>query len=421
MVENVTLTTYPHSRKARKVYLQSLLILFLVFLALSRWIPGGDPLNPVDGSRGQIMVILVLMSFLLTIFFWSFKPLLLGFKSPAFIVLLCYGVWTLITSFWAPSFFLAFGQAGVFIISTLIMSSIAAQIINYKLPVVNLVFFSMLALVLLLLVINLFEYHSLVPIGRSEARPRLLLAYEHPNVSSTYFAMLILCLLFLLSQTKKVEHRFGIYLGILVLAILLVLTDSRSSMASIFIAAILLLTLRIKSLRLRFTLYALGGFIVSLIFIILLSTPLLKNVSPSFFDDLASMNGRLPVWESLFRNISANNLLIGNGYFSTRYYLLAEISWGYHAHNAFIETLTSTGIIGALIMVAFFLSSLKVSHKDPMLPVSVVFFIYICLESMLETNIFVPTTLMCVFSLFVIRHQLFQVMHCTKETIDGSI
>jgi O-antigen ligase len=407
MVENVTLTTYQQSRKARKVLLQSLLILFLVFLALSRWIPGSDPLNPEEGTRGWIEVGLAVSSFLLMVLFWGFRPLLLGFKSPTFIVLSVYGVWALITSLWAPSFLVAFGKAGVFIVTMLVMSGIATQTITYKLSVIQMILISVLALILFLLVINLFAYHALFPIGRSVDRPRFELAYEHPNTASTYFATIILCCSYFLTRKNNFLMRLLLWMCLFSFIVLLVLSDSRTSMASALVTVTFLLLLQIRSARVRLGLFVLGGFILSLLALVVLSTSLIKDIIPTLNEDMITLNGRIPLWQSLIQQTS-NNFLFGNGYFSTRFSLLSDYQWGYHAHNSYIDVLISTGIIGILIMIVFFISCFKFSRKDTLLPVTAAFFLYICLESMLETRLFVPNILMCVVSLLIFRQQLYR-------------
>jgi O-antigen ligase len=70
--------------------------------------------------------------------------------------------------------------------------------------------------------------------------------------------------------------------------------------------------------------------------------------------DIRTLNGRIPLWQSIFQEGAAASetglgLLTGYGYTSFRHFGLDRFAYAGDAHNAFIQTFFEIGVIGAIL------------------------------------------------------------------------
>ena len=80
--------------------------------------------------------------------------------------------------------------------------------------------------------------------------------------------------------------------------------------------------------------------------------------------DLATLNGRTPLWAIAFDQIMQHPFL-GVGYFASRFFLGSATTFNAgHTHNAYIETFLNLGIIGFILLLVFLLYCGRRSLED---------------------------------------------------------
>lgn len=181
----------------------------------------------------------------------------------------------------------------------------------------------------------------------------------HPNTQGMNLA--ILCLAGYCLLREGVPRGKGVLVAALVLAGgLLVLTRSRASLAGLLLglAAIWLVHVPLKS---KVVAFVSGGGLLSaaaaaaLLQGVDLVTALETAVLLNRQDQVESLTGRLPIWNELLPYISRRPLT-GYGYdsFWTPERIDAvsiDMEWGVReAHNAWIESLLSTGAVGTVLL-----------------------------------------------------------------------
>jgi O-antigen ligase len=410
-----------NSKKKLIVTWQCIFILLLIFLACSRWIPGGDPLNPETGIRGWLEVGIITLDFFIMIWLWGINKLSVGLKSFTFVLLILFCFWALLTSIWAPNHLVAIGKAGTLFLIVIISAAIGYQSIKNEIPIVTIVFSAMIILVAFLFLINKIFLHSFFPIDWSVTRPRFTLGYNHPNLSSTYFSTIIICCAYFTRTSKKISKKLFFLVIIGIFSVFLYLSDSRTSIASVFITILIYVIFQIKSIHIKTILY-----ISMLTFLMLFSVLLITGSLDLWLThltgsavNLSSLNGRVNLWSELFSKLN----LGGNGYFSSRYLFTSSFSWGFSAHNTYLEVLSSTGIIGFLLLVSFYLSTYSLLTQAKEFPLAFIFLLYASLESLLEARLFVPSEIMAVTCLFIFyhqfKHQYFPTVSTSKPLIEN--
>jgi O-antigen ligase len=79
--------------------------------------------------------------------------------------------------------------------------------------------------------------------------------------------------------------------------------------------------------------------------------------------DNVTLNGRTSLWRMLIADLSFDNIY-GYGIGGARYYLRSVNPWFGQSHNSFLETIYSSGYIGAFLIVAALLSGLADCVRD---------------------------------------------------------
>ena len=138
-----------------------------------------------------------------------------------------------------------------------------------------------------------------------------------------------------------------------VLAGLLYLTDGRTATAATAVALMVMvfISMRPSPFKIMFGMSCLGAGLVGVLGF-LLSGQADRMLGTAIGEDVFTLNGRVALWEFALQSW-ADSPLIGVGYYATRVILLPMFPFAGHTHNSLIEILLSTGLVGALLSLAF--------------------------------------------------------------------
>lgn len=382
------------SREKLRVFYQSILLFLLIGLALTRWMPGGNPLNPESGSRAWVEISILLFVFLLMIFFWGPKSVFLGLNSPSLLILLIFGLWALITAFWSPNPVLSIGKAAELILVSIIIASIAFQSSQAGSSFIKSILVAMLLLVAFLFFINLINYQTLFPIKLFGSRARFILGLNHPNATTIYFSTIVLFSTHLFFKEKKLLLKLFYALLILANLYFIELTDSRTTLLSVLVGILLLAYFQVRSKRLMYSIILAGLIALALAGIILgsglVDRPIHDYLSrhPDFF----TLNGRTDLWKTAFLNVSDMNLG-GLGYYNSRFLFLNELGegWAFSLHNSYFEVFFTTGFVGITLVTLFYFSTISQLKYLRKFSLPIVFLLYMSMEGLMENRLFTPT------------------------------
>lgn len=377
-----------------KVFHQSILLFALIGLAFSRWMPGGNPLNPESGTRPWVEISILLFVFLLSFFFWGPRSVFWGLKSPSFFILLVFGLWAFFTSFWSPNPILSIGKAAELIIVSIIIASIAYQSSQAGTSFIKSILVAMLLLIAFLFFINLIHYKTLFPILPFGDRYRFVLGLNHPNATTLYFSTIVLLSTHQFFNEKKLLLKLNYLFLILADLFLIELTDSRTTILSVTIGILLMIYFQFRAKRLMY-LIIIGGLIALVLTAILLGSGMIDRPIHDYLinhPDFFTLNGRTDLWKTAFLNTSNLNLG-GLGYYNSRFLFLNELGegWGFSLHNSYLEVFFTTGFLGATLAVLFYFSTIpqmKLLHKFAL---PLVFLFYMSLEGLMGNRLFIPT------------------------------
>lgn len=148
--------------------------------------------------------------------------------------------------------------------------------------------------------------------------------------------------------------------AVLLFSILLVLTSTRSVLASLFLACAIMVVTHSAKRR-----SSAKPMLAGLVFMLLVSggiyywadgleAYLLRGQSAA---DIMSFSGRAPLW-SLSLDLLADSPIVGFGYGSSRIVLIEAFPWSGGAHNLWLEVALSLGTIGVLLVTGLLLWSL---------------------------------------------------------------
>jgi O-antigen ligase len=393
----------------KRTFYKAFFILLLTFLAFSRFVPGGNVLAPETGTRGAIEVSLLALTFLLTFGIWGTRPLLAAFKIPVWNFIFLFGLWAAASAIWSPNYWLTLGNAFGLMIITITTFTIIYQVQLNGLSLEKLVFGAIIVFLILLLLINFAEKGTLLSIDWSSKRHRLLLVFDVANVGATYFSAGILLAFHLLLNTDNKGERLLYFFGFLIFSFFLYLTNARTEMAAVIIALLVIVILHLSPKVIILVASVLSALVfVPLIMIMIVEPNLLvtwiNNVIQSH-PDLLTLNGRIPLWRAVISIFPSINLWYGVGYTATRFQLLTYFDWATHTHNAYLEILMGTGVIGILIFFLFYIHAMDIlllkAPRKYIFPLALL--IYISITSIDAPTMFLPRFSMVFLILFVFQ------------------
>ncbi len=283
-------------------------------------------------------------------------------RGPLIAMMFCF--WAMLSSLWSVNAILSFARAGTLLL-LLYIAVLAAIYVRHtfgndvralSISVTGALLGSVVILVLLNVVIWGTPLHFSGANSYTGREARLVFAQAGPIEAGE---LLSLGIIMVASTIGRLAIKAPLAIA---LFWLLVLTDTRNLIAFVPIALAAAWFLR-GSLKWRFVLVALTAFGVAVVLIFVFSGDLGK-ILPK---DIATLNGRTPLWK-LAAGVIAENPLLGIGYYGSRYYLMDSHFFAGNAHNSFVETLMTTGIVGLSLLLTFFIYCIKVSIRTSSAP-----------------------------------------------------
>jgi O-antigen ligase len=348
---------------ARKSFSRIVMVLTLLpVLSFMAVVPGGDAMS--SGASASRVWELALCGLAVTIGIYLRSRgqyrMLPGPAMAALILNVLFTIWALFTVLWSPLILIGIGRCVQMIIVILIgyfIVSLPERARNTT--TADTVYTSMtvglLIAIAFLLVANIALFKTPIPMQNAEAeevfsgslRPRFFLGYNHPLETASLLAMTIV---FVANARFRKAFRFST-MG--VLAGLLYLTDGRTATAATAVALMVMifLSMRPSPFKIMLGMSCLGAGLVGLLGF-LLSGQVDRMLGTAIGEDVFTLNGRVALWEFALQSW-ADSPLIGVGYYATRVILLPMFPFAGHTHNSLIEILLSTGLVGALLSLAF--------------------------------------------------------------------
>jgi len=207
--------------------------------------------------------------------------------------------------------------------------------------------------------------------------------HGHKNNAGVFTMITIFVWLAAARWTEGIWLRIFLFLGTLLWVAFLIATQSRTSIGSTFLAIMLIIPLRycVRNPGPGILVGFISLFFVSIgLFALILNGVTYQNIIETFEDDPSILTGRLNVWAFVYR-IFLDHMWLGTGYGSLwstgqapaeKYAdtmltdFLLRLT---HAHNGYLDILTTLGIIGAIILLIFLVSVFVVLIKAMRSPV----------------------------------------------------
>lgn len=340
--------------------------------------------------------------------------------DPAFISVCIFGAWALLTTLWSDGPTLTLGKGMELLllgIGTGMIASVTGHLkSSWSMPDILTVAF--LAALVIFLFANIAIWHT--PLYRETSveanvhRTRLVFAYAHPLTVSDFLALAMITL---------VASRFRLaFKGVVfaTLAFLLVLTGSRGAPAGLVIALAIMAIVKPKSRRAHVA--GAWSTVIAVIAYLLYAElfrggDVLFPLRPELTVNTTSLNGRTSLWSyalQLFRE----RPLVGYGFNASRFRLLEPFPWAGQTHNAYIEIILTTGIIGGVLALLFIVALLRAIFrtKDVYL---ISLTIYVALEGILDP-ILLTTGLPMLLLLLAVTYANLTHQHTPRATPHGN-
>ncbi|MEM9201330.1 MAG: O-antigen ligase family protein [Actinomycetota bacterium] len=179
----------------------------------------------------------------------------------------------------------------------------------------------------------------------------------HPVVAA---ALLVTSVLILMSWTRadtgyRPFRTSAVYLLLFVHVAALAATQTRGAIFAAIVGAIVWLALAVKR---RQDLLIMAAFLAPVLGFLSRDVVLGLIVRGESIEQLQTLNSRTTLWAEAISAVGSNPIL-GRGYFSAREIFLESIGLG-GAHNAYIEVLVSTGLVGVALLAALLLRMIRV-------------------------------------------------------------
>ncbi len=385
---------------------------FMVFMALSRWLIGGSWFGLQSAYKGLTETGLLMVAFALILYWWRKDAIFAGRYSASFWVLMLYILWAAITLIWSPILLRAGARLFNLILVIFIAAGIAKQANKQNHAIAPNIASSLTLFITTLLFINILIYQTPFPINVGEGRLGFTLAYDHYNTTGTILGLccLIACYNLITSESKTLKTLSLV--ALLFYFVLLLLTSSRTALGATLLSLTVLCFFTFKMKRfskiIKIIIISFGALVIAGYFfgIIQQYWQILSLTQP----EITTLNNRTQLWEVILVHFP-ENLWGVSFYNSTAFFDLhntspSYVGWADHAHNVFFETLLTTGILGALILIGFTATTLSVLMNPTKNPFTSALIIFILIDSVSSTHIMEPSILMFILCVFLFSSQL---------------
>lgn len=355
--------------------------LVLVCLAFIRLLPNSSALSTGLTPGRMYETLLILIGFAIVPLTIMTRGYPLYLRLAGQIPLFAYCLWTLASATWSPSPWLSASKSFEMIAligGAMLFVSGFDYIRQNRLDFTNALAAVLVGLVFFGLVANTFIHgrpFAMKGVDWSTPRPRLMLAHNHPIEYADLTSFALIALFASSYSWRKKACLFP--------ALLLIhqMTDARISMAALAIAMLVAFFVKYPNKVRAIAAFVLFNIMLTYFAIITfgprpddLFGPILR-LQP---EDMENLNGRTGLWEHSIAKFQETPIT-GVGFYASRFAIMDEFKWAGDTHNAWIEALLTTGIIGFGLMVIVLLGALWVAFRThDVLLVGVLFYILVC-------------------------------------------
>ena len=301
--------------------------------------------------------------------------------------------WAMCSTLWSRNPLYTFGKSLEFFLLVYIAALVVVCYRRLPTPprhgIEGLIIAAALVTIALALASNAILWDNPLHFHYNEGRVRLSFGYSHPLETGDFCAVIALV---------AFSSSLSSFARILVTSLtgtIVYLTDSRSTLIFLILGLCVGVVMRTKSFGARLVSTAAAGVVIyaGAVFFIQGNLTFLPP-------DIVTLNTRTVLWhESL--EIAYAHLLLGVGYFDTGEYLVPLFEWAGNAHNAYLEAILATGLIGLFLLLVFLAYSvwLCVKTKNHAL---VVVLLFVAAESIFNPLLLSPRTPMLVLILLML-------------------
>ena len=336
---------------------------FVMLCATIAFYPMTEPAeltsNALNASRIAELGLLALAAGAITVAILHRRcPISLVSRAP--LIAFAFVLWAMLSSIWSLNPILSFARGVTLMLLLYITAGLTIYIRDISDDSVRatgiIMTSALLGSIVVLLLANVLIWGTALNFSEDTAwsgRPgRLFFAQSGPLDTGELLSLAIIMSAFSIQrQLAKIALIGGLFW-------LLYLTDARNLIVFVPLALAVGLFQR-GSTQLRFILASAAACAFVVLIIFALNGDLVKILP----NDLWTLNGRTPLWDKAAGYIAANPFL-GVGYYASRYYLMDSHFFAGHAHNAYVDTAMSLGLIGLLLLVAFLVYCVRVCIAD---------------------------------------------------------
>jgi O-antigen ligase len=317
----------------------------------------------------------------------------LNMRGHALTVCSLYIGWALCSTLWSRNPLYTFGKSAEFL---LLIYIAALVIICYRrLPtpprsgIEGLITAAALVTIALAFASNTILWDNPLHFHYNEGRVRLSFGYSHPLETGDFCAVVAL-VAFSSSLAAPTRLLVAGMSGTIVY-----LTDSRSTLIFLLVGLCIAAVMRTRSLNARLMSAGVAGLAIyaGAIFFIQGDLSFLPG-------DFVTLNTRTILWQGSLE-IAYAHLLLGVGFFDTADYLVPLFQWAGNAHNAYLEVILATGLVGFFLLLVFLAYSvwLCIKSKNQAL---IGVLLFVSAESIFNPLLLSPRTPMLVLVLLML-------------------